>query len=358
MKVRKVFHLIPSLQIGGAETIVLNYLRSQELRKGYFVVVFRDMDMSLLKLLNHSQRRRVIFMRGGYSGLLSCRLIAFLIRHRASVIVTSMWPSAMALMVASCFARFSRHIAFTHRSTSAHLLDFIVRRWQIRHAVLTLADSEKSASWARKQSSGVRVAVLPAVFGSGIAGGGRTIGAPIRLCFIGRIAPVKNLTAILNFFVMLNRKCPEATLDIFGPDGGDLAAVRARVEREALNSVVRYMGVLSPVEVQDRVRDYDFMLLLSHTEGMAMSVVEAMRMGVVPIVGLIGGPSDYCRNSINAITVSNYSESELEKAADVIARMSDVPDQYQRLSIAASQTFRASALFETEFNRCLSECAT
>jgi len=349
----RILHLIPSLKTGGAETAALNYLRSAHLRRRYFVVVFRGVDAGLLQVLPTKVRRRVLSIAPGRLTWLTGRLIGFLRRHRSSVIITSMWPSALALMVASVCWRFPKHVAFTHRSSSAHVVDSIVRNWQVRHSMVNLADSEKSAQWVRRRSQ-VDVTVLPAVFASGLEAGARTLGKSIRLCFVGRIAPVKNLGGILDLFELLLQGRSDLALDIFGPDGGDLAAVLARIAARGLGDAVRYKGVLSPDRVQETVHEYDFLILLSHTEGMALSVVEAMRMGVVPIVGKVGGPGDYCRSGLNAVVVDSYSEQDMQRAAAELLRIFSVPDDYRRLSAGASETFDSRMLFETEFNRVLS----
>jgi glycosyltransferase involved in cell wall biosynthesis len=248
-----------------------------------------------------------------------------------------MWPSALALMVASLLGRFPRHVSFTHRSTAAHLVDLFVRTWQVRHSRLRLADSNKSAEWVNHRIH-AKVTVLPPIFETSAAAGPRIL----------------NPGAILKMFKFLHQVDPAVTLDFYGPDGGDLDDLLAQIGKLRLDSAVRYKGVLPPVSVQEKVRAYDYIVLLSHTEGMALAVVEAMQAGVVPVVGAVGGPGEYCQDGINAIRVENYSDEELQRAAATLARISSEPENYRALSLNASETFRKAPLFEPAFNRVLS----
>jgi glycosyltransferase involved in cell wall biosynthesis len=81
-------------------------------------------------------------------------------------------------------------------------------------------------------------------------------------------------------------------------------------------------------------------LQTSNFEGMAMSVVEVMQMGLVPVVTFVGEIAAYCRNGCNAVIV----ESERQTVADLI-RLLDSNELYQALRSAAIATWDDKPLY-------------
>ena len=105
-----------------------------------------------------------------------------------------------------------------------------------------------------------------------------------RILFLGRIHPKKGLMLLLPAWA---RVCPRAQdweLVIAGPDeGGHLAEVRARAAELDLESRVTFTGLVQGDEKVRLLHSADLFVLPSYSEGLPMSVLEALACEV-PVV--------------------------------------------------------------------------
>ena len=118
----------------------------------------------------------------------------------------------------------------------------------------------------------------------------RTEGQPIKLCYVGRLVPYKCPdVAIAGAADLLSSG--KATLDIVG-DGPMMAELRALVSRLELDSAVTFHGWVDQSELAGRIGDRDYFLFPSVREFGGGAVLEAMAMGMVPIIADYGGPGE------------------------------------------------------------------
>jgi glycosyltransferase involved in cell wall biosynthesis len=75
-------------------------------------------------------------------------------------------------------------------------------------------------------------------------------------------------------------------------------------------------------------------------EGMSMSVIESMQMGLVPLVTPVGEIGAYCKQGMNAVIV----ESD-QKAAEDILDLLNANDRYQLLRVNAIATWKDKPLY-------------
>ena len=87
-----------------------------------------------------------------------------------------------------------------------------------------------------------------------------------------------------------------------------------------------------------------FFIQLSTHEGMAMAVVEAMQMGLVPVVTPVGEVARYCRHMENAIIFDNPEQA----LADIETVLAD-PALFARLSAAAIDHWAQAPLYDEDF---------
>ncbi len=106
----------------------------------------------------------------------------------------------------------------------------------------------------------------------------------LRLGFVGRLSPEKNLTAFAGLErYLLERGAPPFRFVIVG-DGGE----RAWLERNLRHAEFR--GVLAGEELAREFADFDLLVFPSHTDTYGNAVQEALASGVPSIVTSSGGP--------------------------------------------------------------------
>ena len=90
------------------------------------------------------------------------------------------------------------------------------------------------------------------------------------------------------------------SFDIYGPDEGELKSINDYIKVHKLENNVKYCGVIENKEIESVLSKYNFFIQMSRQEGMAMSVVEALQVGVIPCVTNVGEISSYCIDGTNS----------------------------------------------------------
>lgn len=359
IKTITVFHVLPSLAVGGIETMVTRFMIECPPDINYRLVVLSTEDKTEIPL-PAKIRGKIEYFGSGKSPLTYLRAIFKLIDNSDAIIVSSTWKAALVVWMATCFSAVFRHVAFTHRSIEAHYIDSILRRWQVRNSLLNIADSASSAEWVSKTTGQAEVTVIDPIFPPPERYSPKK--QDLNICFIGRLAPVKNLETVFKLIERLAAEGLTFTFHIYGPDAGKKYQVDQWIAKHQQNRVfanlnVAYLGTLPPQEVQQVAASYHFIVSCSHTEGFAMSIAEAMQVGTIPIVGKIGGPSTYCRPD-NAIMFDDYTDASIENVVRQVWEIWKSPARYRSMSEAATRTFIVNQFFSFRYATFLKQTAT
>ncbi len=142
--------------------------------------------------------------------------------------------------------------------------------------------------------SGERIAVVPNGVPDDFAADGERDyhrPAPLRLLFVGRLAPQKNLPDLIEAVRLMEQR---AELVIVGDgDGDELAELTRRVATLGLANV-RLPGRAARSELGGWYKWADVFVLSSHKEGMPLAVLEAMSAGLPVVATDVPGLRELC----------------------------------------------------------------
>jgi glycosyltransferase involved in cell wall biosynthesis len=113
---------------------------------------------------------------------------------------------------------------------------------------------------------------------------------PLKLCYVGRLVPYKCPDLVITGAAKL-LKAGLATLDIVG-DGPMMGEIKALVAELGLEACVTFHGWVDQAEVARIAAQCELFLFPSVREFGGGAVLEAMALGLVPIVLDYGGPGE------------------------------------------------------------------
>lgn len=143
----------------------------------------------------------------------------------------------------------------------------------------------------------------------------RQASRPLKAIFVGRLAPYKGADMLIEAAAPLVRD-GALTVEIVG-SGFQLPELKALVERERLEGGVNLVGQVEHTRVQERLANADVFVFPSIREFGGAVVIEAMALGLVPIVVDYGGPGE-------SITKSTGYTIPLGSRAEIVARLREI----------------------------------
>lgn len=342
MKSAKVVHLVPYDGIGGVE------VAARSLEDG----PYDGIEFSKYYLV-HKDGETVI-ARGGSKVFHSendprayIEAIRSLLELKPDLLIGSLWRSCIVLIIVKLLRRDIKVVTFLHLASDVHWPDKLLNRLAMRLSTEIWADSQTT---------------LDARVPNALRARGRVISFLVerqsepqfrkplpRFIFWGRLHPQKDLARALRFFSNFRAQVPDATFHLIGPDGGDRNLLEHEVSRLRLDGCVFFLGPMDRAPIFEFAGECSFYLQTSVDEGMAMSVIEAMQLGLVPVVTPVGEIGRYCRDSVNAILIIDD--------LDAVERVISVFKQealYQSMARAAVSTWQEHPLYRNDI---LAACA-
>ncbi|MBN2432594.1 MAG: glycosyltransferase family 4 protein [Acidobacteria bacterium] len=133
---------------------------------------------------------------------------------------------------------------------------------------------------------------------------------------VGTLVPRKCHSVLLDAWPAVRARVPAARLLVAG-DG----PLRARLEQQAvdlsLTGSVIFLGQVA--DIRDVLASLDVLVLPSRKEGLGVSILEGMAMGVPVVASAVGGIPDAVRDGVNGFLVPPEEPAALaERLADVL----------------------------------------
>ncbi len=324
--VKKIVHLVPYDGIGGVETA------ARSMGKLKHDGIDFEVDF-IFKTVARERQRWTTF-----NPLAVLSAVTRIVAGDADVLIVSLWRSAIVGVLAKCMRPKLKLVVFIHNATDVHWLDFIFTRLAMSLAHEVWVDSQASLRERFPHLAPERCRVISFVTRRFEALPAREVSPDF--IFWGRINVQKGLDRALRIFADVLRQTPVARFWIIGPDGGFLQSTQEQCKSLGLADKVFFLGVATLAEIADHALKASFYLQTSQFEGMAMSVVEAMQMGLVPIVTPVGEISSYCSHGVNALIVKSDRQA-VEDVRDLLSSN----EKYQCMRLNAIEAWKDRPLY-------------
>lgn len=259
-------------------------------------------------------------------------------KYQPDVLIVSLWRSTIVGLMAKLLRPKIKLVTFLHLDKDVHLLDYVFTRVSFWFSSEIWADSAATINGRLRAPRRKQCRLISFVTRRFEA---KPIGkiAPIFI-YWGRINEQKGLDRALRIFAEIRKKRADACYWIVGPDGGALSATKDLCAALGLAESVTFKGSASHDQIINYAAQASFYLQTSIYEGMAMSVVESMQLGLVPIVTSVGEIGAYCQDGVNAVLV----ETDQKTVEDVLSLL-ESDDLYQRLHTNAIATWQDKPLY-------------
>lgn len=158
--------------------------------------------------------------------------------------------------------------------------------------------------------------------------------SPFRVVYCGRLVEEqKRVSLVIKSMVKACKDSDKIECWIIG-DGGDRHSLHKYVQSEQLCHRIQFLGRISQNSIQDVLLESQALLLMSDYEGLPIAVMEAMSVGVVPIVRNIpSGIPELVQEGKTGILV----DADPNHAAKAIISLSEQKEKWEALSACSRQ---------------------
>lgn len=149
-----------------------------------------------------------------------------------------------------------------------------------------------------------------------------------KIMALGRLSPEKGFAVLIEAVGLLRDRGVDMELRIVG-DGPTRGDLERQIAGAGLGDRVTLTGELPPAEVSRELAASDLFCMASFSEGLPISIMEAMAVGVPVVSTWIAGIPELARQGETALTVP---PADAQALADAIARLTG--DEALRLRLA------------------------
>ena len=161
-----------------------------------------------------------------------------------------------------------------------------------------------------------------------------------KLVYVGRLAAEKGVPILFESLSILKEKRYDIELELIG-DGEDRPFLEELAKEIGIEDMITFAGFVGRTGVAEALKASDVFVLPSFAEGIPVSLMEAMAMGVPVIATYVGGVTELVTHRKTGQIVSASDPIAL---ADAIAFYIDNPDTCKEISR------NARSFVEVEFN--------
>jgi len=317
---KKVVLCIPSLATGGAEKFVVDL--ATNLNKEQFAVTVavtrQNVDSMFLQMLQANEIPVADLTGSNYFRMLK-KQMAFLRSERPDVVHTNI-GSLLHMMLATKLVRIPQKLYTVHNQA-----DLLYGTSKVRKLIFKLAFTLfgytpvaicENVKASVQQGLGVKPEKIKRV-NNGVdlkRFMPLTETAPkdtVEIITTGTMYPIKNHELIIHVFQKLYQEYPFIRLTILG-DGEKRKDLEQMVSRYQLEQAVDMPGIKK--DVSSYLQNADIYVSASLTEGLPLSILEAMACGLPVVATDAGGTVDIVKTGENGIIIPKNDADALYRA--------------------------------------------
>ncbi len=141
-------------------------------------------------------------------------------------------------------------------------------------------------------------------------------GEQFRILFLSRIVKKKGVFEAVDAYWTLKRRYPQVNLTIAG-EGPDLGSVKAYVSDKSISDV-RFAGFVTGKLKVDAFRGADVYLFPTYSEGMPLSVLEAMAYGLPVVTRPVGALRDFFEDKKMGCIIESLAPHDIADALEYL----------------------------------------
>lgn len=164
-------------------------------------------------------------------------------------------------------------------------------------------------------------------------------GEPLRVAFLGRLVPYKGADMLLEAAVPLLRD-GRMTLEIIG-DGPQMPELKAIVARENLANAVEFPGWVAHEQVRGHLAKARVFAFPSVREFGGGVVLEAMALGLAPVVLDYGGPAELIPAGCGTVVPMGHRGEIIQSFREVLGNLAAGPAAVHQTGLRAQRHVRA-----------------
>jgi glycosyltransferase involved in cell wall biosynthesis len=165
---------------------------------------------------------------------------------------------------------------------------------------------------------------------------------------VARLDPVKDHATLLDAFARIRGHVPDAALVLIG-DGPERTALEARAAAAGIADAVSFLGTRS--DVRRLLPGLDLFVNSSRTEGVSLTIVEAMAAGLPVVATRVGGTPEVVADGRTGLLVPPADPETMAAAAAALAAD---PERARRLGVAARALAEERFAFDRMLDRYVS----
>ncbi|QJQ94009.1 MULTISPECIES: glycosyltransferase family 4 protein [Halomonadaceae] len=295
-----VIHLIPVDSLGGVEQAARSL--DPAMHKELKVCFMSGESFSSKKYVRCLSPKKTVNSFSIYF-----KALAFLMKSKPKVLICSLWRSSLVgLIFKFLFRKKTNFVVFVHNTSYKHFVDKLITRIAFCFADYIWCDSRASYDFVADKNNQCKVSVISFFIKNSEGSSNERWNCKRTsndFIYWGRLAPQKNIEASIDIFLKYKSRHPDAKFHIYGIDSGALDAIKRKIKACNAEESILLMGPKKPESIPREAATSTFFINSSHHEGMAISVIEAMQAGLIPVVSPVGEIPSYCIDGGNSIYI-------------------------------------------------------